>query len=51
MAHADFSKIFVDRPILAAVLSLLVLWIQRSELPVLIGDELMMALHGEAVMH
>ncbi len=36
---------------LAKVLSLLVLWIQRSELPVLIGDELMMALHGEAVMH
>lgn len=25
MAHADFSRIFVDRPILAAVLSLLVL--------------------------
>ncbi len=25
MAHADFSKVFVDRPILAAVLSLLVL--------------------------
>ena len=36
---------------LAKVLSLLVLWIQRSELPVLIGDELMMALHGQTVMH
>lgn len=34
----------------AKVLALLVLWAHRSELPVLIGDELMAALNGEAVM-
>ncbi len=36
---------------LAKVLALLVLWAHRSELPVLIGDELMMALHEHAVMN
>ena len=35
----------------AKVLALLVLWAHRSELPNLIGDELMVALHGKAVMH
>lgn len=34
----------------AKVLTLLVLWAHRSELPVLIGDELMAALHGRTVM-
>ncbi len=36
---------------MAKVLVLLVLWAHRSELPVLIGDELMMALHEHAVMN
>ncbi len=35
----------------AKVLALMVLWAHRSELPILIGDELMVALHGNAVMH
>lgn len=34
----------------AKVILLLVLWAQRCELPVLIGDELMTALHGKGVM-
>jgi Smg protein len=33
------------------VLTLLVLWAHKSELPVLIGDDLMMALHGVSTMH
>ncbi|MFC2307258.1 MAG: DUF494 family protein, partial [Neisseria elongata] len=36
---------------MAKVMSLLVLWAQKSELPVLVGDDLMAALHGEATMH
>ncbi|MGF6147996.1 Uncharacterized protein conserved in bacteria [Kingella potus] len=35
----------------AKVMTLLVLWAQNAELPVLIGDELMAALHGQATMH
>lgn len=35
----------------AKVVTLLVLWAHRSELPVLIGDELMEVLHGKGVMH
>lgn len=35
----------------AKVLTLLVLWAHKSELPVLIGDDLMAALNGKAVMH
>lgn len=35
----------------AKVVCLLVLWAQKAELPVLIGDELMAALHGKATMH
>ena len=35
----------------AKVVCLLVLWAQKAELPVLIGDELMAALHGKAIMH
>ncbi|MCF7522088.1 DUF494 family protein [Neisseria sp. ZJ106] len=38
-------------PDTAKVLILLVLWAHKSELPVLIGDDLMAALNGEAVMH
>lgn len=34
----------------AKLLALLVLWAHRSELPVLIGDELMAVLHGNGVM-
>ena len=33
------------------LLALLVLWAQKAELPVLIGDELMMALQKEPLMH
>ncbi|MDO4644154.1 MAG: DUF494 domain-containing protein [Cardiobacteriaceae bacterium] len=42
------EEITVD---MAKVLALLVLWANRTELPVLIGDDLMMALHGAATMH
>lgn len=35
----------------AKVMALLVLWAQKAELPVLVGDELMAALHGKATMH
>lgn len=35
----------------AKVLILLVLWAHKSELPVLIGDDLMAALNGKAIMH
>lgn len=35
----------------AKVLTLLVLWAHQSELPILIGDELMASLSGEAIMH
>ena len=35
----------------AKVMTLLVLWAQNAELPVLVGDELMAALHGKATMH
>ncbi|WP_274571709.1 DUF494 family protein [Neisseria leonii] len=35
---------------LTKVITLLVLWAQKAELPVLVGDDLMMALHGRAVM-
>ena len=35
----------------AKVLVLLVLWMHKSELPVLIGDDLMSALTGQNVMH
>ncbi|UOO83288.1 DUF494 domain-containing protein [Uruburuella testudinis] len=48
LLHMPSEEISVD---MAKVLTLLVLWAHKSELPVLIGDELMMALHGKAVMH
>lgn len=42
------EEITVD---MAKILALLVLWAHRAELPVLIGDDLMVALHGAATMH
>lgn len=33
------------------LLTLMVLWAHKSELPVLIGDELLAALHGNTTMH
>lgn len=47
LMNLPYEDITVDH---AKVLALLVLWAHRSELPVLIGDELMAALNGEAVM-
>lgn len=47
LMNLPYDDITVDH---AKVLTLLVLWAHRSELPVLIGDELMAALNGEAVM-
>ena len=48
LLHMPADEISVD---MAKVLTLLVLWAHKSELPVLIGDELMMALHGKSTMH
>ncbi|MFC3874326.1 DUF494 domain-containing protein [Neisseria musculi] len=48
LAHLPAEDITVD---MAKVLTLLVLWAHKSELPALIGAELMMALRGKAVMH
>ncbi|MCS4534497.1 DUF494 family protein [Neisseria montereyensis] len=48
LQHLPPEEITVD---MAKVLTLLVLWAHKSELPALIGAELMMALHGKAVMH
>lgn len=48
LQHLPADDITVD---MAKVLTLLVLWAHKSELPALIGEELMMALHGKAVMH
>ncbi|KPN72253.1 DUF494 domain-containing protein [Neisseria sp. 83E34] len=36
---------------MAKIFALLALWAHQSELPVLIGDDLMVALHGAATMH
>lgn len=36
---------------MAKILALLVLWAHQSDLPALIGDDLMVALHGAATMH
>ncbi len=35
----------------AKLLTLVVLWLHKSELPVLIGDELLVAIHGQTTMH
>lgn len=35
----------------AKLVTLLVLWVQKSELPVLLGMELMSALHGQETLH
>ncbi|MCP1660043.1 DUF494 family protein [Neisseria perflava] len=48
LMHIPPEEITVD---IAKVLTLLVLWAHKSELPVLIGDDLMDALSGKAVMH
>ena len=48
LMHIPSEEITVDT---AKVLTLLVLWAHKSELPVLIGDDLMAALNGKAVMH
>ena len=48
LLHMPPDEITVD---MAKVLTLLVLWAHKSELPVLIGDDLMMALHGVSTMH
>ncbi|MRN38180.1 DUF494 domain-containing protein [Neisseria sp. N95_16] len=48
LMHIPADEITVD---IAKVLTLLVLWAYKSELPVLIGDDLMAALNGNAVMH
>lgn len=47
LMHLSDDAITLDN---AKVLALLVLWAHRSELPVLIGDELMAVLHGKGVM-
>lgn len=48
LMHIPSEEITVDT---AKVLTLLVLWAHKSELPVLIGDDLMAALNGKTVMH
>ncbi len=48
LMHIPPEEISLDT---AKVLTLLVLWAHKSELPVLIGDDLMDALNGKAVMH
>lgn len=48
LMHIPPEEITLDT---AKVLVLLLLWAHKSELPVLIGDELMVALNGKAVMH
>ena len=48
LLHMPSEEITVD---MAKVLTLLVLWAHKAELPILIGDELMMALHGKSTMH
>ncbi|ASK27217.1 DUF494 family protein [Neisseria chenwenguii] len=48
LMHIPAEEITLDT---AKVLTLLILWAHKSELPVLIGDELMAALTGKATMH
>lgn len=47
LMHLPYDDISLD---MAKVMTLLVLWAHRSELPILIGDELMAVLHGRGVM-
>ncbi len=47
LMHLPYDEITLDN---AKVLTLLVLWAHRCELPVLIGDELMAAVHGKGIM-
>lgn len=46
LMHLSYDEMTLDN---AKALALLVLWAHRSELPVLIGDELMAVLHGKEV--
>ena len=48
LMHIPPEEITLDT---AKVLVLLLLWAHKSELPVLIGDDLMGALNGKATMH
>ena len=48
LMHLPFDEITLEN---AKVLALLVLWAQRTELPTLIGDDLMSVLHGKGTMH
>lgn len=48
LMHLSDDEITADK---AKAMLLLVLWAHRAELPLLIGDELMAALHGRGVMH
>lgn len=48
LMHIPSDEITLDT---AKVLVLLVLWMHKSELSVLIGDDLMSALTGQNVMH
>lgn len=48
LMHIPADEITLDT---AKVLVLLVLWAHKSELPVLVGDDLMAVLNGESVMH
>ena len=48
LMHLPQDAITLDK---AKVLALLILWAHQSELPVLIGDELMAVLHGRGIMH
>lgn len=47
LMHLPYDEITLDT---AKMLALLILWAHRSELPVLIGEELMAILHGKGVM-
>ncbi|XXQ67730.1 DUF494 family protein [Neisseriaceae bacterium B1] len=46
LMHLSYDEMTLDN---AKVLALLVSWAHRSEMPVLIGDELMVALHGKSL--
>ena len=48
LIHLPYEQMTLEN---AKVLALLVLWAQRTELPTLIGDDLMSVLHGKGTMH
>ncbi|MDO4433619.1 MAG: DUF494 domain-containing protein [Alysiella sp.] len=47
LMHLPYEDITLET---TKILSILILWAHRSELPVLIGDELMAVLHGKGIM-